>query len=61
MSKFAINMKCDICKEREIGLVELSVGETKHHLCYKCMYKFVKDLDVFVDMNYDAEDIASYL
>ena len=55
MSQYIRNKSCDMCRNIEKGLVEMSIGETKHHLCYDCMFKFGLDVVQFTQMNFSDE------
>ena len=57
MSQFAINKGCDMCYKIEKGLVELTIGRTKHHLCYDCMLNLCLDLEEFRKGNYNDEEV----
>lgn len=51
MSRFITNKSCDMCHKIEIGLTEMTVGNTKHHLCYDCITKLAFDMVEFASMN----------
>lgn len=57
MSKYVINKGCCVCGKIETGLAEMTVGKSKHTLCYKCMYEFIEDLKLYQDMNYSEADV----
>lgn len=51
MSKYVINKSCAMCKKAERGLTEMTVGDTKLHLCYDCIAKLTFDMIEFASMN----------
>lgn len=55
MSKYAINKRCDMCNEIEVGLTELTIGNIKHHICYNCMADLVVDIVNFARANLQDE------
>lgn len=59
MSKYVINQGCCMCGKHEVGLVTMTVGKTKHHLCYDCMTKFALDIADYAIMNLSNE-ISEY-
>ena len=40
-----------MCKTHEVGLTEVTIGESKHYLCYPCMAVFATDVMNFAMMN----------
>ena len=55
MSKFISNHSCDMCGKIEVGLTEMRVGKTKHHLCYNCITVFAFDVIEFASHNLNKE------
>lgn len=55
MSKFISNKSCDMCHKIEVGLTEMKVGKTTHHLCYDCITKFAFDVIEFAANNLNKE------
>lgn len=55
MSDFIVNKSCEMCRKIETGLVEMSVGKTKHSLCYDCMAIFALDIMEFAAHNLKNE------
>lgn len=55
MSKFISNKSCDMCGKIEIGLTEMRVGKTKHHLCYNCITVFAFDIMEYAACNLKTE------
>ena len=55
MSKYVINQSCKICHDIEKPLCTMSVGDTRHHVCYDCMAEFVCDLVDFAKANLTEE------
>lgn len=55
MSRFIKNKSCDMCKKIEIGLIEMKVGDTVHHLCYDCITIFAFDVIEFASLNLTKE------
>lgn len=55
MSRFIINKSCDMCHKIEVGLVEMKVGKTIHHLCYHCMTVFAFDVIEYASHNLTKE------
>ena len=55
MSRFIINKSCDMCRKIEVGLVEMVVGKTKHHLCYNCITVFAFDVVEYAAHNLRTE------
>ena len=55
MSKFIVNQSCDMCHKIELGLVKMTIGNTEHHLCYKCMTIFTFDVVEFASHNLREE------
>lgn len=51
MSQFIQNKSCEMCRRIEVGLVEMTVGKTKHYLCYPCMAKFATDVLEYAKLN----------
>lgn len=51
MSVYVVNQSCDMCKQIEKPLCTMTVGNTKHPMCYTCMSKFVWDLAQFAELN----------
>lgn len=72
MSYYISNKSCDMCNKIEVGLVEMKVGKTKHHLCYSCITEFAFDIveyaslnlrDEFIERGYtiDSDDECGYI
>lgn len=55
MSKFVINQSCNICNKIEKALTTMTVGKTKHHICYDCMAIFALDVADFAIINLNEE------
>ena len=55
MSKYIINKSCDMCHKNEIALTEMTIGNTKHHICYDCMLDFAIDVMNFAQLNLREE------
>lgn len=51
MSRFISNKSCEMCRKIEVGLVEMKVGQTTHHLCYNCMTEFSFDVAEYAAHN----------
>ena len=51
MSQCIRNKSCEICGRIEVGLAEMSVGKTKHYLCYSCKANFASDVLDYARMN----------
>ena len=59
MSAFIINKSCEMCGKNEVGLTEMTVGKSKHYLCYPCMAKFATDVLSYAKFNL-TENIDEY-
>lgn len=55
MSQFITNKPCDMCGKIEVSLTEMTVGKTKHHLCYKCITIFAFDIVEYAAHNLRTE------
>ena len=55
MSKYVANQSCKLCHKIEKALCTMTVGDTKHHICYDCMPHFVLDLVEFAEHNLREE------
>ena len=55
MSRFISNKSCDMCHKIELGLTEMTLGNTKHYLCYDCLAKLTLDMVEFASMNLENE------
>lgn len=51
MSSFIKNKSCEMCRKIEVGLTEMTVGSTKHYLCYSCIATFINDVLEYANMN----------
>lgn len=44
-----------MCHKNEIALTEMTIGNTKHHICYDCMLDFAIDVMNFAQLNLREE------
>ena len=51
MSSFIKNKSCEMCRKNEVGLTEMTVGSTKHYLCYSCIATFTNDVLEYANLN----------
>lgn len=51
MSEFITNKSCDMCRKIEVGLTEMKIGPSKHHLCYNCISTLALDIIEFASHN----------